>query len=121
MSESIIVPLDNPVVVPATTQKEFDALWISQIVIRTLPPTDQSGGGLVHIEYVPMSSQTFEILPQVQTISTDKLMQAAAEIPEVTQAMGAILLSIDPLRQWIAAQNNPPAPEPEPEPEPEPQ
>lgn len=121
MPESIIIPLDNPVVVPATTQKQFDALWISQIVIRTLSPTDQSGGGLVHIEYLPMSSETFETLPQTQVISTDKLMLAASQVPEVAQAMGAILLSIDPLRQWIAAQNAPPAPEPEPEPEPEPQ
>lgn len=117
MPETIIIPLENPVVVAATSEKEFDSLWISQIVIRTLPPTDQSGGGLVHIEYLPMSSETFETLPQVQTISTDKLMQAVAEVPEVAQAMGAILLAVNPLQQWIAEQNAPPVPEPEPEPE----
>lgn len=113
MPESIIIPLDTPVVVPASSQKEFDSLWITQLLIRTLGPTDQSGGGLVQIEYVPMSSSTYETYPQVQAISTDLLMRAVAEVPEVAQAMGAILLAINPLKQWVDAINNPPAPSPE--------
>jgi hypothetical protein len=121
MPESIIIPLETPVTIPAATEKSFDSLWISQIVIRTLSPTDQSGGGLVVIEYLPMSSETFETLPQVQTISSDKLMQAVAEVPEVAQAMGAILLAVNPLKQWISDQMSPPVPEPEPDPEPEPE
>jgi hypothetical protein len=107
MSESIIIPLDSPVVVPARDEKTFDSLWISQLVIRTLPPTDQTGGGLVVIDYVPMSSQTFEILEQTNVISTDMLMQAVSQVPEVAQAMGAILLAINPLKEWIQEVQNP--------------
>jgi hypothetical protein len=107
MSESIIIPLDSPVVVPARDEKTFDSLWISQLMIRTLPPTDQTGGGLVTIEYVPMSSQTFEILEQTNVISTDMLMQAVSQVPEVAQAMGAILLAINPLKEWIQEIQNP--------------
>ena len=121
MSEPIIVPLENPIVVPASSQKEFDSLWISQLVIRTLAPTDQSGGGLVQIEYLPMSSETFETYPQMQSISTDQLMRAVSEVPEVAQAMGAILLAVVPLREWINEQMNPvvetTTPEPPPNPE----
>lgn len=112
MPESIVIPLDSPVVVPARTEKVFDSLWISQLLIRTLAPTDVSGGGLVVIEYLPMSSETFETLNQVQSISTDKLMQAAAEVPEVAQAMGAILLAINPLKEWINTTMNPVVEEP---------
>jgi hypothetical protein len=31
-------------------------------------------------------------------------MQAVSEVPEVAQAMGAILLAIQPLKNWIASQ-----------------
>jgi hypothetical protein len=110
MSESIIIPLDNPVVVPARDEKTFDSLWITQLLIRTLPPTDLTGGGLVEIEYAPMSSQTFEILDQIQSISTDQLMRATQEVPEVAQAMGAVLLAIDPLKQWLLSLETPEIP-----------
>jgi len=105
MPESIVINLDTPVVVDPVPQKEFDAMWITQIMIRTLGPTETEGGTAL-IEYIPMSSSTFEILNQPATsISTDKLMKAVAEVPEVAQAMGAILLAINPLKTWIAAQN----------------
>jgi hypothetical protein len=79
-------------------------MWITQVLVRTLLPTDQSGGGLVSVEYVPMDAATGEVLPQPAAISSDKLMQAVNEVPEVAQAMGAILLAIQPLKAWIAAQ-----------------
>ena len=104
MPEPIVIPLDQPVVIPPVAEKQFDAMWITQVLVRTLLPTDQSGGGLVSIEYVPMNAQTGEILPEPASISSDRLMQAVAEVPEVAQAMGAILLAIQPLKAWLAAQ-----------------
>ena len=111
MPESIIIPLDTPVVVPPSDEKQFDAMWITQVLVRTLLPTDQTGGGLVQIEYVPMNALTGETLPLVSQISTDQLMRSVSEVPEVAQAMAAILLAVTPLKAWIEAQNNPITPE----------
>lgn len=108
MPDPIIIPLDQPIVIEPTPAKEFGAMWITQVLVRTLLPTDQTGGGLVQIEYVPMNAQTGEILPEPQAISCDKLIQAVAEVPEVAQAMGAILLAIGPLKAWLASQQQPP-------------
>lgn len=105
MPEPIVIPLDEPVVVPPSPSKQFDAMWVTQVLVRTLLPTDQTGGGLASIEYVPMHAQTGEVLPDVRSISTDQLMKAVAEVPEVAQAMGAILLAIVPLKNWIASQS----------------
>jgi hypothetical protein len=106
MPEPIIIPLDTPVVVPPSDEKHFDAMWITQVLVRTLLPTDQTEGGLVQIEYVPMNALTGETLPLVSQISTDQLMRAVQEVPEVAQAMGAILLAITPLKEWIDSQLN---------------
>ncbi len=105
MPETIVIPLDQPVQIPSSPAKQFEAMWITQVLVRTLLPTDQTGGGLASIEYVPMNAQTGEVLPDVRSISTDKLMEAVAEVPEVAQAMGAILLAITPLKNWIASQS----------------
>jgi hypothetical protein len=104
MPDPIVIPLDQPVQIPSSPAKQFEAMWITQVLVRTLLPTDQSGGGLVSIEYVPMNATTGEVLPQPTAISSDRLMQAVSEVPEVAQAMGAILLAIQPFRNWIAAQ-----------------
>jgi hypothetical protein len=106
MPETIVIPLDQPVQIPSSPARQFEALWVTQVLVRTLLPTDQSGGGLVTIEYVPMNATTGEILPQPASISSDKLMQAVSEVPEVAQAMGAILLAIQPLKAWIEAQQS---------------
>jgi hypothetical protein len=108
MPESIVIPLDAPIQIPSSPAKQFEAMWITQVLVRTLLPTDQSGGGLVAIEFVPMNAQTGEILPEPQSISSDRLMQAVAEVPEVAQAMGAILLAIQPLKAWLASQQQNP-------------
>lgn len=100
MSQIPIIPLEQPVEIPPTEPKVFDAIWISQLSIRTLPPTDQTGGGLVEIEYLPMNSQTFETFGQPQSIRSDKLMTAVFSVPEVAQALGAILLAFEPLKQF---------------------
>lgn len=113
MPEPIVIPLDQPVVVPPSDERQFDAMWLTQVLVRTLSPTDQTGGGLVQIEYVPMNSSTGETLPVVSQISTDQLMRAVSEVPEVAQAMGAILLAVTPLKAWIDVQNNPVVPDPE--------
>ena len=104
MPEPIVIPLDTAIVVPASESKQFDAMWLTSVMVRTLPPTDTSGGGSVQIDYVPMNSTTGEVLPEAAAITTDRLMQAVAEVPEVAQAMGAILLAIQPLKNWIAQQ-----------------
>jgi hypothetical protein len=111
---AIIIPLEQAVTVPATQEKTYDAIWISSLMIRTHPPTDQTGAGLLDLEILPMNSTTFETHREIQSIRTTELMLAVSQVPEVATAMGAILLAITPLKAWIAArqaeleeQNNP--------------
>lgn len=113
------LPLPNQVVIPSTQEKVYDTAWIYNLNVHA----PSNNAGRITIEVLPYNQQTQEIAPgnYVQTIHTDKLFQAVAEVPEVQQAFGAILNAIEPLRVWIAAQQAlsptpPPAPEPAPEP-----
>lgn len=114
------LPLPNQVVIPSTQEKVYDTAWIYNLSVHA----PSNNAGRITIEVLPYNQQTQEIAPgsYVQTIHTDKLFQAMAEVPEVQQAFGAILNAIEPLRTWVAAQQAvppaPPTPEPEPAPAP---
>jgi hypothetical protein len=97
-----IVPLDTPVVIPPVPEKVYDAVWVRELLIRTLDPTAQVPGGTCIIKIEPMSSTTFEVLPDAAfEISTEELMLAAATVPEVAAAIDAILAAVPALKTWI--------------------
>lgn len=46
----------------------------------------------------------------LETVQTDQLWQAAAEVPEVAAAMQAVINCVGPLRAWIKNQAEQPQP-----------
>ena len=95
---------ETPVIIPPVEEKTFPDLWIYSINI--IAPTTTSGR--VQIDLLPYSSDRQEIYPgNHQILSTDDLWSAINEVPEVAQAMGAIFLAIDPLKQWLKNRENP--------------
>lgn len=110
------LPNPNPVEIPATEAKSYPDLWLYNIAVHA--PTVDSG--MIRIESLPcnVSEGTIANGDHMVPIQTGQLWQAVAEVPEVQAAMEAILVAVEPLRAWIAAQE-PAAQQPEPEPEPE--
>lgn len=108
------IPHPNPVQIPATEAKTFPHVWLYNIGVHA-PAIDR---GSIRIETLPCNMDTGEIASgdYMQPLQTDKLWQAAGEVPEVAAAMGAIIAAVGPLAAWIKAQETPPEPEPEPEP-----
>ncbi len=96
-----VIQADDPVVEPAVASKTYDALWLR--TVQVVSP--QYGVGSVYIEAVPMISGTGEVHHSESIeIRTDQLWAAAATIPEVAQAMGAILAAFGPLKTWLESQ-----------------
>ena len=93
----------NPIEIPATEAKEFPHVWLSNIIIHAPSTTS----GRITIECLPYNGNTKEIEEGkfMQSISTDNLWKALAEVPEVAQAMGAIFTALQPLKEWIELQN----------------
>lgn len=101
------MPLQNTetLVIPATEEKTYPHLWLYNTIIHA-PSTS---GGRILIETLPYNSDKKEIGSgaNMVPIATDKLWQAVEEVPEVKTAMNAIFAAVEPLRAWIAAQNQP--------------
>lgn len=96
-----IIPSPEPVEVPAVAAKTFDSLWLYSL--SALMPSPE--GGRLSAEFIPVNSETGEMLPgATQTISTDKLPQALAEVPELQAAFAAVVAAVEPVRAWIAQQ-----------------
>jgi hypothetical protein len=113
------IPAQNPTTVPAVSAKSFPDLWLYNINIHA--PAVNSGR--IYIEALPYNPDTQEIGPAagLEVITTDALFEAAYDVPEVGIAYQAIIDAIVPLREWIAARNNPVIPDPviiTPEPDP---
>ena len=106
------IPNPNPLVIPPTEAKSYPDLWIYGISVHA--PAIATGS--IRIETLPANMATGEIASgdYMQPLQTDKLWQAAAEVPEVAAAMGAIIAAVGPLAAWIKAQETPSEPEPEP-------
>jgi hypothetical protein len=122
------IPAQNPTTVPAVSAKSFPDLWLYNINIYA--PAVNSGR--IYIEALPYNPDVQEIGPAtgLEVITTNALFEVTYDVPEVGIAYQAIIDAIVPLREWIAARNNPVIPgiiitEPDPvviptEPEPEP-
>jgi len=96
----------NPVVIPPTPQVTYPHIWLYNIMIHA--PTINTGR--INIETLPYNGDIQSIASgeYVQTIQTDRLWSAVAEVPEVAQAMQAIIDAVAPLKNWIDLQNQPP-------------
>lgn len=89
----------NPVVIPPQPEKTFPHLWLSDIIVSA-PSTSE---GMIYIKTLPYNQESKTIgSPNDQVIlQTHDLWKAVNEVPEVAQAMGAIFLAVEPLRNWI--------------------
>ena len=117
------IPRDEPFVVPASPEETFDSIWLRNINI-SVPATAQSGSneGNIHIECLPYSADDEKIYKNADNVGVEYInvpnrtngrnsfWTCVNELPEVKDAMDAIIASIPALREWI----NTPPPPPEP-------
>lgn len=96
----------NPVTIPPTPEVVYPHIWLYNIIIHA--PTVNSGR--ITIETLPYNADTQSIGSgdYVQKIETTEMWRAVSEVPEVQVAMNAIFAAIEPLKNWIDAQNQPP-------------
>ena len=89
----------NTVIIPPVQEKSFDALFLKSILIQA----DSVDKARITIEAVPFDYDTKQMagLENRIMISTDKLWEAASEVPEVAQAIGAIFAAVKPLKEWL--------------------
>lgn len=96
-----LIQADDPVIEPAVSAKTYDAVWLRTLQVVT----PQYGVGSIYLETVPMVSGTGEVHPTDSSeIRCDVLWAAAAAVPEVATALGAILAAYGPLKTWIESQ-----------------
>tara|TARA_A100001515_G_C4511343_1_gene190193 strand:- start:149 stop:538 length:390 start_codon:yes stop_codon:yes gene_type:complete len=114
------IPRDEPFVVPATPQQTFDSIWLKNINIF-VPDTSQSGStqGSIQIECLPYDADDAKIYKNSDNVGVEYLevpnringkksfWTCVNEVPEVKDAMDAIIAAIPALREWI---NTPPPP-----------
>ena len=90
----------SPLTVPATAAKEFPHIWLR--TIKVLTPSAERG--TIEIQSRPYNGETGEIADgPTETISCSA-WEAAANVPEVALAMGAIFEAVPALEEWVAAQ-----------------
>lgn len=99
---AIIAP--TPIVVPPIPEKTFTDQWIYNLLVHS----PAVGTGSVSIELLPYDPIQQEIGQGsfAQTVQTDKLWQAIAEVPEVALAFQAVIDCVEPLRAWVSAQTD---------------
>ena len=119
------IPRDEPFVVPASPEETFDSIWLRNINI-SVPATAQSGSteGNIHIECLPYDADAEKIYTTPDNEGVEYLnvpsrvngrknfWECVDEVPEVKDAMDAIIAAIPALRTWI---NTPPPPPPPPQ------
>ena len=117
------IPRDEPFVVPASPEQTFDSVWLRSINIF-VPNTSEEApsDGSLNIEMLPYDGDNKKILitadnEGVEYINVPNLVngrkpfwQCVNEVPEVKDAMDAIIAAIPALRTWA----NTPPPEPDP-------
>jgi hypothetical protein len=95
----------NPIIIPPTPEVTYPHIWLYNVMIHA-PSIDT---GRITVEALPYNADTQSIASgdYVQKIETSDLWKAVEEVPEVEQAMQAILAAVVPLKNWIDLQNQP--------------
>ncbi len=86
--------------VPAVPEKTYPHLWLTDIKVEAKTNTQ----GSLKIKHVPYNGDTGEVAVGgvIGSVNTDDLWTAVAEVPEVALAMQAIFDAVEPLKTWIA-------------------
>ena len=117
------IPRDEPFVVPASPEQTFDSVWLRSINIFA-PNTSEAAPseGSLNIEMIPYDGENQKVLVTADNEGVEYLnvpnrvngrkpfWQCVNEVPEVKDAMDAIIAAIPALRTWA----NTPPPEPDP-------
>ena len=117
------IPRDEPFVVPASPEQTFDSVWLRSINIFA-PNTSEAAPseGSLNIEMLPYDGENQKVLVTADNEGVEYLnvpnrvngrktfWQCGDEVPEVKDAMDAIIAAIPALRTWA----NTPPPEPDP-------
>ena len=117
------IPRDEPFVVPASPEQTFDSVWLRSINIF-VPNTSEAAPseGSLNIEMLPYDGENQKVLVTADNEGVEYLnvpnrvngrktfWQCVDEVPEVKDAMDAIIAAIPALRTWA----NTPPPEPDP-------
>ena len=117
------IPRDEPFVVPASPEQTFDSVWLRSINIF-VPNTSEEApsDGSLNIEMLPYDGDNKKILITADNEGVEYInvpnrvnerkpfWQCVNEVPEVKDAMDAIIAAIPALRTWA----NTPPPEPDP-------
>ena len=117
------IPRDEPFVVPASPEQTFDSVWLRSINIFA-PNTSEAAPseGSLNIEMLPYDGENQKVLVTADNEGVEYLnvpnrvngrktfWQCVDEVPELKDAMDAIIAAIPALRTWA----NTPPPEPDP-------
>ena len=117
------IPRDEPFVVPASPEQTFDSVWLRSINIFA-PNTSEAARseGSLNIEMLPYDGSNEKVLVTADNEGVEYInvpsrvngrktfWQCVDEVPEVKDAMDAIIAAIPALRTWA----NTPPPEPDP-------
>ena len=117
------IPRDEPFVVPASPEQTFDSVWLRSINIF-VPNTSEAAPseGSLNIEMLPYDGENQKVLVTADNEGVEYInvpsrvngrksfWQCVNEVPEVKDAMDAIIAAIPALRTWA----NTPPPEPDP-------
>ena len=117
------IPRDEPFVVPASPEQTFDSVWLRSINIFA-PNTSEAAPseGSLNIEMLPYDGENQKVLVTADNEGVEYLnvpnrvngrktfWQCVDEVPEVKDAMDAIIAAIPALR----TRANTPPPEPDP-------
>ena len=117
------IPRDEPFVVPASPEQTFDSVWLRSINIFA-PNTSEAAPseGSLNIEMLPYDGSNEKVLVTADNEGVEYInvpsrvngrktfWQCVDEVPEVKDAMDAIIAAIPALRTWA----NTPPPEPDP-------
>lgn len=98
------IEIENPVVIPAKPQQVFDLLWVRSLTIDLPGPNEPQDKSICNIAVCPMS-QSGELFDNLELIKTSRLLEAAAEVPEIANAINAVVAAIPALKNWIKARS----------------
>ncbi len=108
---AIELPPEEVITIPPKEAVVADKLWMTQLLIRTPGPDDANS---LVLEYQPWTGAGEPIRRTANGNDTTKVIQVtdvftvAAEVPEMAQAMGAILAAIPALIAYVNAKQNSP-------------
>lgn len=89
------IPIETPIVVPATPEKFFDSKFYRTFQVRCSPQA-----GTLYFESVPMSSSTGELLDQPTEFSCE-IWEVVANVPEAAAALSSILSGLPQVEIYL--------------------